>query len=127
MVHKNVITWFEIPTKNFDRAMNFYGEILGIAFHVQDFMGKKMAFFPMEGKEGVGGALLAPDFGKGFEPGEQGVRIYLNCEGMIDEVLEKTEKAGGKISKGRLSIGENGFIAFIVDSEGNFIGLHSMK
>jgi predicted enzyme related to lactoylglutathione lyase len=34
---------------------------------------------------------------------------------------------GGKIFKGKMSIGENGFIAIAVDTEGDWIGLHSMQ
>jgi hypothetical protein len=35
--------------------------------------------------------------------------------------------AGGKIHRNKLSIGEHGFIALVLDTEGNMFGLHSMK
>jgi predicted enzyme related to lactoylglutathione lyase len=36
-------------------------------------------------------------------------------------------KAGGKILKSKMAIGEFGFISLIMDTEGNTIGLHSRK
>jgi predicted enzyme related to lactoylglutathione lyase len=36
-------------------------------------------------------------------------------------------KAGGKIETPRKSIGQYGFIALVVDTEGSMIGLHSMQ
>jgi len=35
--------------------------------------------------------------------------------------------AGGKIHRNKFSIGEHGFIALVLDTEGNVFGLHSMK
>ncbi len=35
--------------------------------------------------------------------------------------------AGGKITRPKMAIGENGGIALILDTEGNEIGLHSMQ
>jgi predicted enzyme related to lactoylglutathione lyase len=34
---------------------------------------------------------------------------------------------GGKIQKEKMSIGDYGFIVLVLDTEGNLIGLHSMK
>ena len=36
-------------------------------------------------------------------------------------------KNGGKIQKEKMSIGDYGFIVLVLDTEGNLIGLHSMK
>jgi predicted enzyme related to lactoylglutathione lyase len=49
---KNVITWFDIPTEDFDRAVKFYSDILGNEIRVDTFMGRKLGFFPMEGMDG---------------------------------------------------------------------------
>jgi predicted enzyme related to lactoylglutathione lyase len=35
--------------------------------------------------------------------------------------------AGGRIEKQKFAIGEYGFIALAVDTEGNVFGLHSMR
>jgi uncharacterized protein len=39
----------------------------------------------------------------------------------------RVEAAGGKIVQPKMNIGEFGFVSIIQDSEGNSIGLHSMK
>lgn len=36
-------------------------------------------------------------------------------------------RLGGSIHKGKMSIGQYGFIALAVDTEGKLIGFHSMK
>jgi len=35
--------------------------------------------------------------------------------------------SGGKVERSKMSIGEYGFISLVVDTEGNMIGLHSMR
>ncbi len=36
-------------------------------------------------------------------------------------------QAGGRIQRDKMSIGQYGFIALAIDTEGNMIGLHSMQ
>ncbi len=121
----NVIVWFDVPTLDFDRAVKFYSEILGTPIKVDTYMGQKLGFFPMEGREGIGGDIVPPD--PRYKPCSDGTRVYLNCEGKLDEVAGRVEKAGGKIIQPRMSIGEAGSIIMIADTEGNVIGLHSSK
>jgi hypothetical protein len=40
--------------------------------------------------------------------------------------IQKAIAAGGRVQKPKTSIGPNGHIALIIDTEGNMIGLHSM-
>jgi predicted enzyme related to lactoylglutathione lyase len=122
---KDAINWFDIPTENFDRAVKFYSDILGKEVRVDTYMGQKLGFFPMEGQEGVGGALVPP--GMGNRPCSNGTHVYLNCEGIIDEVIGRVERSGGKIVEPKFGIGEMGWVAFIMDTEGNTVGLHSFK
>jgi uncharacterized protein len=37
------------------------------------------------------------------------------------------DKSGGKIHKEKMSIGQHGYIALVVETEGTMIGLHSMQ
>lgn len=123
---KNAVTWFDIPTEDFDRAVKFYSDILGQQIRVDDFMGQKLGFFPMEGREGVGGDIVPP--GLGNKPCSNGTRVYLNCMGMLDQVIERVEKSGGKIVSPKFKISDEvGWVAFIIDTEGNTVGLHSFK
>jgi predicted enzyme related to lactoylglutathione lyase len=41
--------------------------------------------------------------------------------------LGRIEQAGGRTLVPKTSIGEHGFIAHFIDSEGNRVALHSMK
>lgn len=118
----NVITWFEIPTADFDRAVKFYSIILGKEIAVNDHMGQTRGVFPKDGED-VGGELVPP--GNGQYPSATGTRISLNCEGILDEVIGRVEAAGGHVLQPKMSLGKPGWVAVISDSEGNTVGLHS--
>jgi predicted enzyme related to lactoylglutathione lyase len=122
---KNVISWFDIPTEDFDRAVKFYSYILAEEIRVDSFAGHKYGFFPMEGRDGVGGDLVPP--GMGNRPCENGTLVYFSCEGILDQVAARVEEAGGKIVRSKFKLGEAGWIVLIKDSEGNTVGLHSFK
>lgn len=124
----NVFNWVEIPVNNLEKAVKFYETILGDKCRLEEFMGMKMGFLPMGGeKEGVGGALVeAPS----YKPSADGTLAYLNGGADLSVVLGKVEGAGGKIVMPKTPIGpdgEFGYIAMFIDSEGNKIGLHSIK
>ena len=56
-----------------------------------------------------------------------GALVYLNGGDDLSVTLSKVEAAGGKILLPKTAIGPNGFMAHFTDTEGNKIGLHSMK
>ena len=121
----NAINWFEIPVKDFKRAKKFYDTILGTKSQVMEAMGMKMAFFPADMENGsVGGGIIE---GKGYAPSKKGTLAYLNGGEDLSKILKKVEKAGGEIVLPKTAIGQNGFMAHFIDSEGNKVGLHSMK
>ncbi len=122
---KHAINWFEIPVKDFDLAKNFYDTVFDYEMPVLDEMGMKSAFFYADHKDGaIGGCItLAPN----YIPSDKGTLIYLNGGDDLKEPLSRIEKAGGKIVLPKTAIGENGFIAHFIDTEGNKIGLHSRK
>lgn len=122
---KNAINWFEIPVKNFDTTKKFYETIFGAEMQVMDAMGMKSAFFPAEMETGgIGGCIIQ---GEGYEPTTKGVLVYLNGGDDLGVPLSKVEKAGGKIILPKTAIGQNGFMAHFIDTEGNKVGLHSWK
>ena len=121
----NAVNWFEIPATNFDRAVDFYKSLFSYEFHMANMMGTDMAFFPGDNKnQGATGAIVRGD---GYTPTEKGALIYFTAGTDLNDVLKKVEGAGGKVSLPKTSIGENGFIAHVIDSEGNKIGLHSLN
>lgn len=123
---KNALNWFEIPAKDFDRAKKFYEEILGAKFETMtmESLGQTMALFPSDMEHGVGGGIIS---GPGHEPSEKGSLIYLNGGDNLNTPLKRIEAAGGKILVPKTSLGENGFMALFMDSEGNKVGFHSIK
>jgi uncharacterized protein len=118
----NALNWFEIPAADIDRAAKFYGTIFDIDLSAGDEMspGYRMAMFPAE--EGVGGGLVS---GEGYVPSTEGSLVYLNCGEDLSPVLGRVEGAGGKVLVPKTDISPHGFFAFILDSEGNKVGLHS--
>ncbi|MDN5202851.1 VOC family protein [Fulvivirgaceae bacterium BMA10] len=120
----NAVNWFEIPANNIDRAMEFYKNILGYDLQKTNMMGTDMAFFPGEVQnQGATGAIIQ---GEGYEPSEKGSLVYFSAGEDLTPVLEKVEKAGGKVILPKTSIGEHGFIAHFMDCEGNRVALHSI-
>ena len=121
----NAINWFEIPVKNLDKAKKFYETILGTTMQPMEAMGMKSAFFPADMENGsIGGCIIE---GQDYEPTNKGSLVYLNGGEDLSVPLSKVEQAGGKIILPKTAIGPNGFMAYFQDTEGNKVGLHSMK
>lgn len=127
MTFKNAISWFEIPATDLNRAQAFYESIFEIKMTVLDLANIKMRMFPLEDPmTGVGGALV--DSGGFHKPSPtEGPLVYLNANPDIQPILNKVEKAGGKISVPKTLISaEYGYMAVIIDTEGNRIAFHSV-
>ncbi|MFA8341462.1 MAG: VOC family protein [Rhodothermaceae bacterium] len=123
-MEKNVVNWFEIPVKDMARAKDFYKSLFGFDLADMEMPNMQLASFPMiQGGEFATGALVKAE---GYEPNTTGTTVYFTCEN-LSEQLEAVEKLGGKICTPKTSIGEYGFIAHIIDSEGNRVALHSVK
>ena len=126
---KNVINWFEIYTSDFNRAKKFYTEVFkceltDLPMASDNHPEMEYATFPGDQNGwGASGALAKLDMAK---PGMGGTIVYFISE-EINEELSRVEAAGGKIIRPKQDIGEYGFIALVEDTEGNMIGLHSMK
>lgn len=120
----NAINWFEICTHNFERAVNFYQTVFAATFRQENLCDLPLAIFPYQHAQGVGGAIvdMRPiDNGNGSS-----VLVYLNAGGSLQAVLDRVESAGGKIRMPAIELPQNiGFIAQMIDSEGNLVGLHS--
>lgn len=125
---QNAISWFEIPSTDLERAAKFYETIFGVSLFPMDLPNIKMRMFPVDNPEAghVGGAVV--DSGGFHKPSAtDGPLIYLNGNPDVQIVLDKVEKAGGKIMVPKTEISpEYGFMAVIIDTEGNRIGLHSI-
>lgn len=123
---KNVINWFEIYTSDFGRAKRFYTEVFkcklqDLPVSSERHAQMEYATFQIDGS--ACGALVKMNEA---QPGIGGTLVYFASE-EINAELNRVEAAGGKILRPKLDIGEFGFIALIQDTEGNMIGLRSMK
>jgi predicted enzyme related to lactoylglutathione lyase len=127
MTFKSAISWFEIPATDLSRAQKFYEEIFDMKMIEMDTDGYQMRMFPLEDPmSGVGGAVvLQSDF---HQPSaDSGILIYLNANPDVQLVADKVEAAGGKVILPKTEISpEYGYMAVIIDTEGNRIGLHSV-
>jgi uncharacterized protein len=124
---QHAISWFEIGTTDLERATKFYETIFGIQLIPMDLPNIKMRMFPLDDMmTQVGGALV--DSGGFHKPSAtDGPLVYLNGNPDVQHILDKVEAAGGKIMVPKTAISpEYGYMAVIIDTEGNRIGLHSV-
>jgi predicted enzyme related to lactoylglutathione lyase len=106
------------------RARTFYEVVLGVQLSKLESPGMDMLGFPMRGDAtGASGALVRMP---GFASGANSVLVYFICDDCSREAA-RAVTAGGRIQKEKTAIGPHGFIALVVDTEGNMVGLHSMK
>jgi len=119
----NPVGWFEIYVQDTNRARKFYESVLGCKLQKLDSPFEIWAFPMQKDAPGSPGALVRMD---GVPSGGNSTIVYFATEDCAVEEARVT-KAGGEIHKGKFSIGPYGFISLVVDTEGNMIGLHSMK
>ncbi len=123
---KNAISWFEIPSKDLDRAQKFYEAIFNVQLIPMDTPGMKMRMFPLEDMMGVGGAVVHTE---GFHnpSATDGPLIYLNGNPDVQTILDRVVTAGGSIMVPKTEISPDyGHMGVFMDTEGNRIGLHSI-
>jgi predicted enzyme related to lactoylglutathione lyase len=126
MAFKNVVSWFGIPAVDLDRAQKFYETIFNIQMIPMDTSHLQMRMFPLEDMmNGIGGAVCKADF---YKPSAtDGPLVYLNANPDVQNILDKIEKAGGKILVPKTQISpEYGHMAVFMDTEGNRVALHSV-
>jgi uncharacterized protein len=117
----NPIVWFEIYVQDMDRAKRFYESVFEVKLEKLESPGIDMWAFPMTMDTiGASGALVKMD---GVPSGGSGTIPYFHCNEVAVEA-ERVVNAGGKIHKPKMSIGQYGFMALVVDTEGNMIGFH---
>ena len=118
----NALNWFEIPMLDVNRTKAFYETIFDIEMYPMEMMGMEMLMFPTQGPKSGGALVKSPD----HKPSTSGALIYLNANPDLQIVLDKVEAPGGKITLQKTLVNpETGYMAFIEDTEGNVVGLHS--
>lgn len=124
----NAVGWFEIYVDDMQRAKSFYEGVFlkkleQLASPESEPNFQMLAFPGTMENPGATGALVKMD---GFPVGKNSVIVYFVCD---DCSVEESRVAacGGKVEKSKFSIGQYGFISLVCDTEGNMIGLHSIK
>lgn len=122
---KDIISWFELPVSDMNRAKKFYETIFDIKLELMVLGDSfKMAVFP-RGQAVIGGALVWNE--EWYKPSKShGPLIHLNANPDLQIVADKIEEAGGKVTISKRGIDpERGFMAVFEDTEGNRVALHS--
>lgn len=126
----NPVGWFEIYVDDMERATKFYETVLQVTIEdlpmpdVEGMGELQMKAFPMSMEAtGAGGALVKM---QDFPAGGGSTIVYFSCEDCANEE-SRVAAAGGQVHQQKMSIGEYGFVSLVSDTEGNMIGLHSLK
>ncbi len=123
----NPVIWFEIYVDDMTRAAAFYEKVLDLKLeNMSDPTDQSMQMRSFPGDmqtHGTGGSLVKT---AGMKPGGSNVVIYFGCEDCAVEE-SRVEAAGGKVLQAKMALGDFGFCSLVNDTEGNTIGLHSMK
>ncbi len=121
---RNPVGWFEIYVQDMERARKFYETVLQTQFEQLESPGVEMWAFPMSMESsGSSGSLVKMP---GIASGGNSILVYFSCADCAAEA-GRVVKAGGRIQKEKFSIGQYGFVALALDTEGNMFGLHSMQ
>lgn len=123
-MESNPVVWFEIYVQDMDRAKNYYESVFQLKLEKLNSPGMDMWSFPAEMNSwGAGGSLVKME---GVPSGGNSTLVYFGCEDCAVEE-SRAEKFGGRIHRKKMPIGEYGFISLVFDTEGNMLGLHSLK
>ena len=121
---QNAVGWFEIYVQDMTRARTFYETVFQKT--LSKLPSPQIEMWAFEGGPGNTGSAGSLVHMPGFPSGGNSVLVYFSCE---DCAVEggRVAKAGGRIHRDKTSIGEYGFVVLAYDTEGNMLGLHSMK
>lgn len=121
----NPVGWFEIPVTDMGRAATFYETLLETKINRQQLGPLEMGWFDSskpEAKGSMGSLVRHPDF---YKPSADGVLIYFTAPD-LDATIARVEPAGGKVLMPKKQISpEHGFMAVVMDTEGNRVALNS--
>lgn len=121
---RNPVGWFEIYVDDMARARSFYERVFQCQLTQLGNNDVELWAFPADQTcYGTTGALVKM---KDIAAGKNSTIVYFNCDDCAIE-QQRVHENGGKVIKEKFSIGEYGLIALVTDSEGNMIGLHSLR
>lgn len=118
------VVHFEIPYDDLERAKKFYIDVFDWGIQTMPEMNYNIVRtvevdeqqMPKE-KSAINGGMYKRD-----EQSAKSPVIVISVKS-IDESIKKIQKAGGNVFRPKVSIGQMGFYAQVIDTEGNIIGL----
>jgi uncharacterized protein len=124
MNSSNPVGWFDIHVSNLERAKKFYEAVFNVKLQDLPLEWGKQSLFPFDPERpNISGALVEK---ADLQPNANNTVVYFETEDCVSEE-QRIEEAGGKVVQPKTHIGEFGYIAIFIDSEGNTVGLHSRK
>jgi predicted enzyme related to lactoylglutathione lyase len=118
------VVHFEIHAENPERAVAFYKELFGWTFNKWDGpMEYWMIITGDKPTEGINGGLVRR---RGPAPAQgQAVNAYCCTVDVanLDATLTKAQSLGAAVALPKMAIPGVGWLAYIIDSEGNILGM----
>jgi predicted enzyme related to lactoylglutathione lyase len=117
------VVHFEVPADDLDRASRFYSEAFGWRLRAIPGMNYTLVSTSETGPDGAPaevGAINGGMLRRGAPVTAPIVTVQVDD---IDAALAAVERLGGTVALGRQQVGDMGFSAYFVDTEGNTLGL----
>jgi predicted enzyme related to lactoylglutathione lyase len=116
------IDWFQIPSNDFERAVQFYETIFDTTLRREKFGDSPMGIFSGAAGDSIGAVIQ----GDGYQAANAGTVVYFDAAPVMDDVIERIKKAGGQVLIDKFALPNNiGYVAHFLDTEGNRLALHS--
>ncbi|WP_116132428.1 VOC family protein [Tropicimonas sp. IMCC34043] len=118
-IPKNITLWAEIPVRDLDKGIAFYAAATGATIDKVDMGGEEVAVFRVADRaEGISANLFVGEPGQA----ETGPVIFLAIDGTIEDAMQRTEAAGGRVLSDIVTIPPGQYF-YAADPDGNRIGL----
>lgn len=119
-----VITWFEIPARDYEATIAFYEAVVGATLQRRSdpVMGEFAMFPSADTSQATGCVARAVD----MMPAAAGTIVYLWVGAELAPALARAEARGARIAYAPTVLPDGiGSVAQIIDPEGNRVGLHA--
>jgi len=117
------VVHFEIPADDTERAREFYTRAFGWEMnHMPEFEYTIITTTPSDemGTPKSPGAINGGLLKRGMGVEHPVITIHVDS---IEASLKKVEPLGGKTTTPKMPVGDMGYIAYFIDTEGNVVGL----
>ena len=117
------VVHFELPVDDAERAKTFYADTFG--WHLTDLPATTYTSVTTAPSDDRGTPADPGVINGGMTPRGGAITapvVTIEVDD-VDEALDRVVKAGGRIAAGREAVGDLGYTAYFIDSEGSVVGL----